>query len=354
MIRLLLSIALFLPVVGFGASQIDSHTEGGLIPDYFSKNMVFRVLSSGEVEPVFPPSKESESRKWAAISQVMISPLQQKIAYCQNNDLWVYDLTTKQRSQLTHIGKPYTKKLASVEIEIARWSWDESKILYSVIGGITEDPEGYSPTLGERPAEYGLHIYDLKSATSKVLPSHISGGAIVAWLEDEDFVLSFPFGGSQERKHISQLVRFKPVSEVETNLTEKMIGSDFLQVDTTRDGQWLASDKVDWRRHTSELIKLNLKTGEMISITPVGRFAEYQWPTFSPSGNRIAYLHKTEHSKLTDLVVDGKAVYSFSGNYRFYWINESTMALAFATKVPDELVVLDVNTGSVKTRQKWK
>src|SRR5450759_1893515 len=132
MLRILLSIALLLPVVGYGVPQIDSHSESGLITDYFSKNKVFRVYSNGEVETVFPPPQESESKKWAAISQVMISPLQQKIAYCQNNDLWVYDLVAKKESRLTHVGRAYTKKFASIELSIKRWSWDESKILYSI------------------------------------------------------------------------------------------------------------------------------------------------------------------------------------------------------------------------------
>jgi hypothetical protein len=365
---------MILPIVGYSASQIDpqlsktitsvvsdatqaSHLDSGLLINYIPRNKVFRVYSNGKVELIFPPPQELKSAKWAAISQVMASPGQQKIAYCQNNDLWVYDLVTKKKSQLTHVGRPYTKKLASIEISIKHWSWDESKILYSVGSGETEDPEGYSPTRGVRPAEYGFHIYDLKTGRSSSLPSYIPGELIAGWLENGDFVLNSPSSGHTDRIYQGQFVRYNVEDESATaSLSEQSIGSDFLQVDISRDGNWLAFGKYFWKSQTQtvELQKLNLKSGEITSISPIGGFTEYQWPKISPNGKRVAYIHLKSGYYNCDLIVDGKAIYSFDGRGYFYWIDNTSLLLFFGKpNVATQMTIIDVEAGVVKTQQKW-
>jgi len=373
-LRLLFSITLILPVVGYGASQIESqlsktitsvvsdaaplpHTESELLALNFLRNKVFRIYPGGKVELIFPSPQESKSGKWAAISQVRVSPGQQKIAYCQNNDLWVYDRVTRKKSQLTHVGRPYTKKLASVEISIKHWSWDESKILYSVGSGETEDPEGYSPKRGVRPADYGFHIYDLKTGRSSSLPSYIPGDLIAGWLENGDFVLNFPSSGHTDRIYQGQFVRYNVEDEnATTSLSEQSIGSDFLQVDISRDGNWLAFGKYFWKSQTQtvELQKLNLKSGEITSISPIGGFTEYQWPMISPNGKRVAYIHLKSGYYNCDLIVDGKAIYSFDGTGHFYWIDNTSLVLFFGKpNVATQMTVIDVEAGVVKIKLKW-
>jgi hypothetical protein len=146
---LLVSIALTLPVIGYGASETEIRVskpitsvvsdvpagpdaEAGLLTVDTRRNKAFRIKSSGKVDQIFPPPRESKSAKWVAISELMVSPGQQRIAYSQNHNLWVYDMVAKKRYQLTHVGRPYTKTLASIEIMIKQWSWDEGKILYMV------------------------------------------------------------------------------------------------------------------------------------------------------------------------------------------------------------------------------
>jgi hypothetical protein len=335
-----------------------THNNNGLLTVVFQHNVVFRINSNGKVEQVFPPLQESNSKKWEAISQVTVSPTHRKIAYCKNNNLWVYDMVTKKESQLTHVGKPYTKKLASVEISIKHWSWDDSKILYSVVGGETEDPEGYSPTLDVRPEEYGFHIFDLKLGRASSLPVYIEGELIAGWLENGDFVLNFPSSGHTNRIYQGQFVRFNIEDEHTTaSLTDQIIGSDFYQVNISRDGNWLVFEKYIWKSvpQQVQLLKLNLKTKEISAISPVGKFGEYQWPKISPDGKQVAYIHLKSGFYKCDLVVDGKAIYSFDGTGHLQWIDNASLVLFFGKPNTATLMtVIDVETGSIKTEQEWK
>ena len=289
-----------------------------------------------------------------------VSHGQQKIAYSENNDLWVYDVVAKREFQLTHVGKPYTRKLASVEISIRQWSLDDNKILYSVLGGLTEDPEGYSPTLEVRPAKYGFYIYDLKTDRSIPLPSYIPGELIVGLVGDSDLILNFPSSGHTDRAYQGQFVRYNIGDEHSaTSLSEQSIGSDFNQVHISRDGNWLTFTEYIWKSHPQkmQLKRLNLKTREIGLISTVGNFAEYQWPKMSADGEQVAYIHLKSGFYNCDLVVNGKAIYSFDGTGHFDWIDNTSIVLFWANPTKTRsimMAVIDVKTGVVKTEQEWK
>lgn len=356
---LLLSILVFLASgVSEGASV--SETDNGLLTVNNQRNKVFLISSSGQVEQIFPPLQESKSEKGTYLSQMMVSHGQQKIAYSKNNNLWVYDVVAKKESQLTHVGKPYTKKFASVEISIKHWSKDDSKILYSVMSGEAEDPEGYSPTLNIRPVDYGFFIYDLKTEHRAHLPSYIPGEFVAGWIETGDLVLNFPSSGHTNRTYQGQFVRYNIEDEhATTSFSEQSIGSDFTQVNISSDGSWLTFNEYIWKSQPqkTQLQKLNLKTKEITPISPAGGFGEYQWPKMSPNGERAAYIHRISGFYNCNLVVDGKVIYSFDGTGHFDWIDNTSLVLFFGnpTKSRSSLMtVIDVKTGVVKTEQDWK
>jgi len=357
---LLLSISSFL---ASGASEGASISEAnkGLLFVNNQQNKAFLITSTGQLEQIFPPLLEFKSKKWAYLSQMMVSHGQQQIAYSKNNNLWLYDVVAKKESQLTNVGKPYTKKLASVEVSIKLWSNDDSKIMYSVMNGETEDPEGYSPTLNVRPADYGVFIYDLKTQRSTPLPSYIPGEFVVGWIETGDLILYFPSsGGYTNRAYQGQFVRYNLGNENATSvLSQQVVGSDFIQMDLSRDGSWITFTEYIWKSvpQKSRLQKFNLKTKELIPISPVGAFAEYQWPKMSPNGERAAYIHLKSGFYNCDLVVDDKAIYSFNGNGHFHWIDNTSLALFFNNPTKSQstlMVVIDVETSVVKTEQEWK
>ena len=316
-----------------------------LIPSYQSNPPVYRVYSNGEFDTVFPPAKSPSSNTWTGIQEVLISPTQQKIAFCKDNDLWVYDVATKIALQLTHIGKPATSQFDSIEVSVQRWSSDESKILILVSRGFTDSPQ-------ERKAKYGLQVFDMKTGKTSLLPSSIKHEKILVWFENGNYLL----------KNNGDVVQYDIASKHQTNILS-ISSSDSAkdniemgQENLSGDQQWIAFDRLNWTRQTSQLMRMNLKSGEIIAITDIGGWAEYQWPIFSPSGKKIVYEHQTNSkpnpngpSRLpqSDLVIDGKTVYSFEGYRKLYWIDESTIVLIGAI-----ITVIDTDAGIVKAKFK--
>jgi hypothetical protein len=317
-----------------------------LIPDYHARGKVWRVFSDGKVQGVFPPPGQNSGEQHA-ITQIAISPQQRKIAYVQNNDLWVYDLVSQKASRLTTVGKPYTKTLASVEVITEHWSPDENRILYSVIGGDTEDPEGDRPDLKVRPAAYGTYIVELKSGQSKPIRFPAGIGRVTAWLNNGDFLF----------QTIDNIIsRFDPRSGVTTPILKKPLGLG--QLDISHDGlQMLATADPSERMRSSLLVQHDLQTGTVAALTPLGKWAEFQRPKFSPGGTRIAYFHITglgaTRHPITEVVIDNKAIYTFEGNGRLFWIDESTVALLVARR-QIKLIVLDAGSGAIKVQQDWE
>lgn len=352
---------LLLSISAFSASGASiSEVNKGLLFVNNQQNKAFRISSSGQFEQIFPPLQESNSKKKAYLSQMMVSHGQQQIAYLKNNNLWLYDVVAKKESQLTNVGKPYTKKLASVEVSIKLWSNDDSKIMYSVINGETEDPEGYSPTLDVRPADYGYFIYDLKTQNSFPLPSYIPSKFVVGWIETGDLILYFPSsGGHTDRDYQGQFVQYNLGNEDATSvLSQQVVGSDFIQMDFSRDGSWITFSEYIWKGvpQKSRLQKFNLKTKEFTPLSPVGAFGEYQWPKMSPNGERAAYIHRISGFYNCDLVVDDKVIYSFNGSGHIHWFDNTSLALFFNNPTKSQstlMVVIDVETGAVKTEQEW-
>ena len=315
--------------------------DGRLIPGYNGRPIVYRVCASGEVEIAFPPAEQNSSITASRITGVDVSPSQQKIVYRQDNDLWLYNINNKTALRLTTVGKPATKEWDSIEVSMPHWSTDESQFLYNILNGFTDNTK-------VRPATYGGQLYDLKTAGSTpaaVLPaksrdiSFTANGEYILHLKDA--IVRYV----STTKKLTTVISFKGQASSSENIE---IG----QEDISPDGRWLTLLKSDWTNHTSQLFKVELGTGTVATITNIGQWAEYQWPKLSPSQSRIAYEHKLSTAGLprSDLIVDGRTVYSFTGYRKLYWIDESTLALLNESI----LTVVDVNTGQVKSESRLK
>lgn len=320
--------------------------EGILVSDYHSRSKVFRVFSNGQVESVFPPTSAQNEKE---IAQVEISPTQQFIAYSLQGDIWLYNVVKKATTRVTHIGKPYTKKLASVYAHIKRWSVDGSKILYSVNAGETEDPEGYEPNRTERQAKYGVYAFNMQTRRSIPVSFPREEVDASAWLANGEFI-------SIEN---DRFVRYDPTTQKSTMISAKLVGLNGWQVDVSRDEtQMVFPVDTSSRMKNSALVRLDIANGKSTALTKNGSWTEFQYPKFSPSGRKVSYEHRVGSGAarlpIVELVVDGKAIYSFEGNSRYYWANESTLVLKTARSREFELAILNADLGVVIVKKKWE
>jgi len=325
-------------------------SDGGiLVSDYHSRGKVVRVYLDGKVEPVFPPLSDSSAQALAGITQVEISPSQQFIAYGLRGDIWLYDVARKTTVRVSKVGKPYTKKFASVDAWINRWSRDSGKILYTVSAGDTEDSEGYEPVRMERKAEYGVFAFDVQSGHGASIPFPGGRGEAPAWLANGDFIFI----------ENNRFVRYAPKSQTTKILSPTFGGLNGHQVDVSSDEtQMVFTVDSSARMKNSALVSLNIVSGKSTPITKVGSWAEFQWPKFSPSGRKVVYAHTVGMSAarlpLIELVVDGKAIYSFEGYSQYRWVDESTLVLKSSRLHDSELVILNADSGAVLVKKEWK
>jgi hypothetical protein len=316
---------------------------GRLIPDYHARSKVFLVTPEGKVSKVFPPNRQEFSGKGQEITDVAVAPDNNRIAYTQNNDLSLFDPGTGKSTRLTRIGKPYTKTHTSVEVVNLEWSPDGAKLLYQVVAGDNEDPEGDQPTLKTRTANYGHYIFDL--ATGKTTRYRHSPGI---WLSKDEFLLVTKDGMFRQEIASGKLTPL-PIARL-GDLGQIMLRSNGRQL--------LAVLDTTLRMNSSQVVQIDLDKFESKLLTPLGKWTEYQWPTYSPSSSRYCYLHRTGQSKdkhpLMDIVVGKKVIYSYEGHQSLFWIDDNTLAVIVALNRSRELVVLDVDSGTVKARHPWE
>jgi hypothetical protein len=130
---------------------------------------------------------------------------------------------------------------------------------------------------------------------------------------------------------------------------------DFSQTDLSPDGKRLLAGMSDGETG-SEIIEIDVHNGKILSIAK-GRFAEVQWPKYSPAGDHLSYLKQFPSDapgKYGDvLVVDGQSVYVSKDSFFSYWIDEETIApcvIDFSPAQKDTWIIVDRKTGKEQSR----
>lgn len=301
---------------------------------------VWRVASNGTAESL--PFQFGEACSFSlgiGGTEPLPSPDQRWIAFARDNNLWLLDVPLMEATQITHVGKPYNQRYASVDVFITAWSPDSRRVLYHVTPGMTDCIDCQRPDWEMRPADYGFYVYDLEEKSTR--PIELPG-SFHAWLPDGDFLLS-----SNERGSVGkQLLRFDWEEGTVEPITDRR--GWYGQFDSSFDGRWLLTHVHDWRK--GQILKLNVQDGGIFPVTPWGSMAEYQWPQFSPSGADISYVWQEglddSGTPRQTLVVNNRPIYRCDGGVDFHWIDNGTIALA----CQDKLIVVDTETGDEKGR----
>ena len=311
---------------------------------------VWRAYADGRIEQ-FPHSFPESGTEFAHYGSTYPLPSsdQRHIAFVRDNDLWLLDIGTGSVTQTTHIGRPYTASQASVFVLVTAWSSDSRRLLYYVMAGETEDPEGRSPELEVRVAEYGFHIYDTESGESQ--PIDIPG-EYLAWLPSGDFLLTLTDTIPVAR----QLSRLGAEGGDPALVTPQR--GWFTQADGSPDGNLLlvGIGRRVAGRLTSQIVEVDVTTGALREVTSVGGWAEFQWARFSPSGTRIAYQHRLSQPIRSTVVVDRKAVYhckTASTRCLPQWIDDRSLVILDLGPDEKALVVVNADSGEVKVRYRF-
>src|SRR6266540_3217974 len=308
---------------------------------------VWRVSTAGDLELVLMAGNEAGSADvLRGTTSPVPSPDQRLVAYTRAGDMWLFDVASKRERRLTHVGMRATETLASIDVFITRWSFDGRKILYAVSPGETEDPEGQQPPKRERSAKYGRYVLDL--ANGQNVAVKLPNATPLTWLPDESLLFE-----SEGR-----LLAWR--APADSRAFAESVSGATMQVDVSRDGRKLAivvsPSSPKWSSSQLLVIDLAGEPKKGLPITPLGRWAEYQWPKFSPSGERTAYIHQVGREQIgnskafraiSELAIDGKSQFRFNGFGRPTWIDESTVALTYSPPSGDrkgvELVVWNVD-----------
>lgn len=303
---------------------------------------LWKAASSGAIELV-QPSFGAGYVAGLFNDVPVVSPDGKLLVVAKSGDLWIRDLATSAERRITEAARPDDGHYAEVRIEVRAWSPRGDQLLYEIVrpDRFPRAGCGEGPASIVREAPYGLFLYDLKSRASRPVPLP---GEFAVWLSNQE--LAATTGGP--RRFASPYIRMKLGSSEQRPLpfpTDRFCG----QLAPAPDGSWLLASCY-WDQK-GQLMEMSLRDGHLRSITAEGDFAEFQWPTFSPTGRRIAWIQQVRppwDRPLGKLIVDSKPVFAsedvaFSvGGYR--WIDNETILCTSAK----DLFVVDVSTGEVK------
>jgi dipeptidyl aminopeptidase/acylaminoacyl peptidase len=303
------------------------------------KTQVWKIDSAGAIDRLtYDFGGPTVVETMQGTTAPLVSPDQKTIAFTRGNDLWLLELSSMRATRATTIGWPSTSEFASVFVLITAWSPDSRKILYRIEKGETEDPEGDSPDLKVRPTPYGDYIYDVEKQASAAVSIP---GQFLAWIPGDGFLIK-----TGEFKS-SRLVCFRP----RENNGQQIAASpgDYGQVRTKPGGEQIVALR------GSEIVLVDLRDGNAATLA-TGKWAEFQFPTFSPSGKHIAYIRQyplaTRGWYGHQLFVDGARVYDSDKDLSYDWIDDEVIAiLRFERDLSKEptWILIDLKTGKEKT-----
>jgi hypothetical protein len=328
---------------------------------------LWRVYSDGTIETLITiPAPVPDTSSHAGSKNPLLSPDKSKIAFVRDDNLWIYGFDTGKARPLTTYGK--FGKLADGrrvlrKLLITSWSPDGSRILFVQTEpapgpSLGIDPPGGVST-GTRdtavPVKLGFHVFDISLATATPVAVDLDprGDDFIAWLPNGEFLLC---EASKPASWLRQLVRLDPKIKSRKPIAAAPADYNRHQTSVSNNGQWLLaaiSDRYEWQGRSSQVVKVNLVSGEIREITKRGDFTEHQFPRLSPQGLRIAHLWRTRFDRGTtsgSIVVDGRPIYPYTHWAQVYWINEKVLVI----KDNEHLAVVDVDSTKVLAQRMFK
>ena len=338
-VRILLALVVSLAV---SLSAVRAQSAGAVLFVPFepgaARFSIWRVSADGSARKLLEFEQDLDAAMCYGSTRPEPSPNQEWLALIEKNDLWLLNIATGSRLRVTQVGKQSDERFASVLVRIVGWFPEGDGVLFYVTHGLLEDVEGEREDLLIRPEAYGFYLYDLNTSSKAqvTIPYCV-----------ESLLPSRQLLVRNEDSWYGPLLRYAPRTGGLEGIAEG--GSHYSQLTTDSSGQRLLASitqKADPEK--SQIVLIEVATRKQAALTPSGDFAEYQWPRFSPAGNKIAYLRRMGQVSpgypVMALVVEGREIARCENYADHRWVSDS--AVLFACQ--GIMRVLDVDSGQEK------
>lgn len=305
----LLALAIH-PLVCVG-EEVDSILFSGF-PD---KASVSRVYADGRVERIEIPSTGRGGGSLAyGGNEPTPSPDGKHVAYMHDGEPWIFDTRNKATWKISPDAKLSNTFFTS-------WSWDGRRLLYYL-----QPPASAEPSRKEivdrmiYADSRGFRVYDLAKKKTEPVAVELPG-RFVAWHADGSMLLIL---GDGPRGTLS---RWRPGEGSPKTLVAER--ANYGQFFASRDGRSVVA-LAHFDHKTSEVVRIDTASSRLIRLTPTGGFAEYNWPTLSPSGQKLAYFQRRgllDGRVVRNLIVNGRTVFRSLGWGSYSWINEKSIVV---------------------------
>ncbi len=264
--------------------------------------------------------------------EISISPDMRSAVIGRTRDLFLIDLQSGFEQQISHFGQEWDAEFAAVQVRFTSWAPDSKSVLFCVVPDYPfTDSDAKSRV---RRFGYGFYKYDVPAKSVRKVSRMI------------EFKVLLPDGrmiGADGRKPpIVQELCWVRAGKLGPIVIRGLTGAS--QVAASADGEWLLATVLT--ESTSQIYVIDVNHGKAEAISPKGRFAEYQWPSFSPSGKHRAHLQEGPvHSGLVadDLIIDGAKKFACGTRVNYAWIDERRIGLLCEPKV----YLLDAASGAI-------
>ncbi len=300
---------------------------------------VWKIWPSGRMERI---GAEFGKMRLAG-GDIIASPDGHWLAFAREGDIWIHDVKNGKSEKATAIASVATETSPGREFVIVAWAPDSRRVLLreNHWAPPPNDDEGIMPESG------GFFILD--RASGKVSPVSLpSSVGLYGWMGNRGFI-----SGPKPTISIGSLWNFS-------------LGKGELEVITRDDCQYGQPYADSSGKHilavrscpnlpncshqVVEISVANPPDQNIETLTECGRWGEFQWPTFSPTGKRISYFHqgpidaKGRHT--STLIADNRPAFETcsDGRMDMAWIDDDHIA-SFCSGM---LVLIDLASNGLK------
>lgn len=292
-----------------------------LVATTYGASQLHLVSSDGRIIPyALPKGTQWGNESGAGSDAPRCSPDGTQVAFVKQGSVQIRPLAG---GESTTVLSGYRKET----LLLTAWS-PQAQLLIYYLG----PPQGEAPA-PSKVTEAKHFIYDLNAKTTREI---VLGGTVCGWLSKAELLIH-----DEEHGTLCSLAA-APGAQPKVLLKE---AQDLGQVALSSDGQWIvATRSKSGATSTSQIVRIELATGATNPLSAVGAWADYQWPSWSPSGKQTAWLARVGSDLAAPksvVVVAGKPLTQPKDLAYAEWLSESTLLV----QETEALVVLDAATG---------